>query len=48
MKLLKSCLIGLGLLGAAALQSAGAADVTLRFHQMLPPQATIPALAIKP
>ncbi|MBP7665559.1 MAG: TRAP transporter substrate-binding protein [Burkholderiaceae bacterium] len=27
--------------------AAQAADVTLRFHQMLPPQATIPAKAIK-
>ncbi len=27
---------------------AKAADVTLRFHQMLPPQATIPSKAIKP
>ena len=33
---------------AAALQRRQAADVTLRFHQMLPPQATIPAKAIKP
>lgn len=40
------------LLGAAALvtalQPALAADVTLRFHQFLPPQATIPAKAIGP
>ena len=28
--------------------AAQAADVTLRFHQMLPPQATIPSKAIKP
>ncbi|MEP7282569.1 MAG: TRAP transporter substrate-binding protein [Rubrivivax sp.] len=28
--------------------SVQAQDVTLRFHQMLPPQATIPAKAIKP
>jgi TRAP-type C4-dicarboxylate transport system substrate-binding protein len=41
-------------LGAAALATfallptAQAADVTLRFHQMLPPQATIPSKAIKP
>ena len=48
MKMLKHCLIGLGMLGAVALQGASAADVTLRFHQMLPPQATIPAMAIKP
>ncbi len=37
--------------GAAAMAlapSAHAADVTLRFHQMLPPQATIPSKAIKP
>jgi TRAP-type C4-dicarboxylate transport system substrate-binding protein len=37
--------------GAAALAAAPAAmaqNVTLRFHQMLPPQATIPAKAIKP
>jgi len=38
----------LGALTLAALASAShAADVTLRFHQFLPPQATIPALAIK-
>jgi TRAP-type transport system periplasmic protein len=40
------------LLGAvalcAALPAAWAADVTLRFHQMLPPQATIPSKAIAP
>lgn len=34
-------------LGCAA-HLSHAADVTLRFHQFLPPQATIPALAIKP
>ncbi|HUG24811.1 TRAP transporter substrate-binding protein [Piscinibacter sp.] len=37
--------------GAAMLAAAPAAfaqNVTLRFHQMLPPQATIPAKAIKP
>jgi TRAP-type C4-dicarboxylate transport system substrate-binding protein len=37
--------------GAAAMAMAPAshaADVTLRFHQMLPPQATIPSKAIKP
>ena len=33
---------------AGAAQLAQAADVTLRFHQMLPPQATIPAKAILP
>jgi len=32
---------------AGAVQASHAADVTLRFHQMLPPQATIPAVAIK-
>jgi TRAP-type C4-dicarboxylate transport system substrate-binding protein len=32
----------------AMLPAARAADTTLRFHQMLPPQATIPAKAIKP
>jgi TRAP-type transport system periplasmic protein len=39
------------LAGAAVLALAPAAfaqDVTLRFHQMLPPQATIPSKAIKP
>ena len=35
-------------IGAVAWQSAVAADVTLRFHQFLPPQATIPAKAIVP
>jgi TRAP-type C4-dicarboxylate transport system substrate-binding protein len=42
----------LGAVAAAAAMSlmpaAQAADVTLRFHQMLPPQATIPSKAIKP
>jgi TRAP-type C4-dicarboxylate transport system substrate-binding protein len=33
---------------AGAVQATFAADVTLRFHQMLPPQATIPAKAIEP
>ena len=40
-----------GLAGAAALAFAPVASAqttTLRFHQMLPPQATIPAKAIKP
>lgn len=40
-----------GVVGAAMMLSAGmaaAADVTLRLHQMLPPQATIPAKAIEP
>jgi len=40
------------LLGAfaliAAVPAAMAADVTLRFHQLLPPQATVPKLAIEP
>ncbi|MDH5540246.1 MAG: TRAP transporter substrate-binding protein [Rhizobacter sp.] len=40
------------LLGAIALtagaQAAVAADVTLRFHQFLPPQANVPHLAIEP
>ncbi len=43
---LRKILGALALAGAA--QAGHAADVTLRFHQMLPPQATIPALAIKP
>jgi TRAP-type transport system periplasmic protein len=39
----------LALLGATAfVGSAQAQNVTLRFHQMLPPQATIPAKAIVP
>lgn len=33
---------------AGAAQMAQAADVTLRFHQFLPPQATIPSKAIVP
>ncbi len=37
---------GLALIGMTPWASAQ--TVTLRFHQMLPPQATIPALAIKP
>lgn len=48
MKFLKSALVAAGLLAAVALQPALAADVTLRFHQFLPPQATIPSKAIKP
>jgi TRAP-type C4-dicarboxylate transport system substrate-binding protein len=48
MKALKSILLATGVFAASALQGASAADVTLRFHQMLPPQATIPNLAIKP
>jgi TRAP-type transport system periplasmic protein len=42
----KTLLGAIALAGAA--QSALAADVTLRFHQMLPPQATIPSKAIAP
>ncbi|MBI4987703.1 MAG: TRAP transporter substrate-binding protein [Rhodocyclales bacterium] len=34
--------------GLVVWHSASAADVTLRFHQMLPPQATIPSKAILP
>ena len=34
--------------GALVWQSSFAADVTLRFHQFLPPQATIPSKAIVP
>ena len=50
MKMTRKTLMG-ALVGAAltALASgAWAQTVTLRFHQMLPPQATIPAKAIKP
>ena len=43
---LKTLLGALALI--TALPSAWAADITLRFHQMLPPQATIPKLAIEP
>lgn len=46
MKLMKSMLAAVAL--AAMSASAFAQDVTLRFHQMLPPQATIPSQAIKP
>jgi TRAP-type C4-dicarboxylate transport system substrate-binding protein len=46
MKLMQTMLAAA--IGAVAWQSALAADVTLRFHQMLPPQATIPAKAIVP
>ena len=35
-------------LGVLVWQSTFAADITLRFHQFLPPQATIPAKAIVP
>ncbi len=44
--IIKSVLGAFALFGAV--QVAQAADVTLRFHQMLPPQATIPDKAIKP
>lgn len=44
MKRLIALLLGLALVALAPL--AGAADVTLRLHQMLPPQATIPSKAI--
>ena len=35
-------------IGAVVWHSAFAADITLRFHQFLPPQATIPSKAIVP
>jgi TRAP-type C4-dicarboxylate transport system substrate-binding protein len=44
----KSFLGAAALATLALLPTAQAADVTLRFHQMLPPQATIPSKAIKP
>ncbi len=44
--LLKATLGALAIAGAA--QAAWAAEVTLRLHQFLPPQATIPAKAILP
>jgi TRAP-type C4-dicarboxylate transport system substrate-binding protein len=45
----RSVLSAIGALAAAGISPpARAADVTLRFHQMLPPQATIPAKAIVP
>lgn len=50
MKITRKAFLG-AVAGAAALAAAPAAfaqTVTLRFHQMLPPQATIPAQAIKP
>ncbi|WP_418316122.1 TRAP transporter substrate-binding protein [Piscinibacter sakaiensis] len=47
MKTFTRTLIG-SLFGAAIVGQASAADVTLRFHQFLPPQATIPTKAIKP
>lgn len=37
-----------GAVALAWLPAAHAADVTLRFHQFLPPQATVPSKAIKP
>ncbi|MCO6185368.1 TRAP transporter substrate-binding protein [Rhizobium sp. L1K21] len=45
-KMLKAALTGAAMLAMTG--SAFAADVTLRLHQMLPPQATIPAKAIDP
>ena len=47
MNMLK-CSIAAAVAFGAMSVSAFAQDVTLRFHQMLPPQATIPAKAIKP
>ena len=47
MKLTLKALLG-AFASAAFAQVALAADLTLRFHQMLPPQATIPAKAIVP
>lgn len=50
MKITRKAFLG-ALAGAAAVAlvpAAQAQTVTLRFHQMLPPQATIPAKAIKP
>lgn len=50
MNLTRKAFLG-ALAGAAALAltpASHAADVTLRFHQMLPPQATIPSKAIAP
>ena len=47
MKMLK-CSIAAAVAFGAMTVSTFAQDVTLRFHQMLPPQATIPAKAIKP
>ena len=47
MNIIRRALLG-AIAVAAASHGAYAADVTLRFHQMLPPQATIPAMAIKP
>ena len=40
--------LALTVIGAAVAGHALAADVTLRFHQFLPPQATIPSKAITP
>lgn len=47
MKISRKSLIAAAVL-AGAVSGASAADVTLRFHQMLPPQATIPSKAIVP
>ncbi len=40
--------VGAALALSAILPTASAADVTLRFHQFLPPQAVLPKLAIEP
>jgi TRAP-type C4-dicarboxylate transport system substrate-binding protein len=52
MQILKNTVVGAlvvgGMLALAPAKSAVAAEVTLRFHQFLPPVATIPRLAIKP
>jgi TRAP-type C4-dicarboxylate transport system substrate-binding protein len=50
MKITRKAFLGAvaGAATTAMLPGARAADMTLRFHQMLPPQATIPAKAIKP
>lgn len=47
MKIIKTALLAAAALGAMTVASL-AQEVTLRLHQMLPPQATIPAKALTP
>ncbi|WP_346433070.1 hypothetical protein [Breoghania sp.] len=46
MRIVRAGLAGAALLGLV--HSAGAQEVTLKLHQMLPPQADIPAKVLVP
>jgi len=44
----KNWLMGAGMLASMALQGASASEVTLRLHQFLPQNSSVPAMAIAP